>query len=71
MKARAFPKQKAGKWVKPVERGYLMACCDCCLVHRLDFRVVGVRKKRVQFRVYRRVGQTKALRKREGVVVRP
>lgn len=70
MKAKRFPKQKAGKWIQPVERGYLMACCDCCLVHRLDFRVVGVRKKRVQFRVYRHIGQTKALRKRSGVVVR-
>lgn len=70
MKAKPFRKQKAGRWVQPVERGYLMACCDCCLVHRLDFRILGARKPRVQFRVYRHVGQTKALRKREGIVVR-
>ena len=67
---KAFPKQKVGKWVQPVERGYLMACCDCYLVHRLDFRVVGTKRPRVQFRAYRHIGQTKALRKRRGVTVR-
>ena len=70
MKTRKYPKQKAGKWVQPVMRGYLMACCDCCLVHRLDFRIVGVRKPAVQFRAYRHIGQTRALRKREGVKVK-
>lgn len=70
MKAKRFPIQKAGRWVQPIMRNYLLACCDCCLVHRLDFRIVGTRKLRVQFRVYRHVGQTKALRKREGVIVR-
>ena len=70
MRRRPFPKEKAGRWVQPVERGYLMACCDCCLVHRLDFRIVGIRKNRVQFRAYRHIGQTKALRKRRGVTVK-
>lgn len=65
-----FPTQKAGRWVQPVERGYLMGCCDCGLVHRLDFRIVGIRKQRVQFRAYRHIGQTKALRKRNGVTIR-
>lgn len=38
------------RWVQPVKRGYLMACCDCGLVHRMDFRVVA---GRVQFRAQR------------------
>ena len=38
------------RWVQPVKRGYLMACCDCGLVHRMDFRVVD---GRVQFRAQR------------------
>lgn len=55
---------KAGEWVTPVHQGYLMECCDCGLVHRLDFRVIKAHKLgdlaqiqnakyRVQFRAYR------------------
>lgn len=38
------------RWVQPVKRGYLMSCCDCGLVHRMDFRI---HEGRVQFRVQR------------------
>ena len=38
------------RWVQPISRGYLMECCDCNLVHRLDFRVIA---GRVQFRAQR------------------
>lgn len=38
------------RWVQPVRRGYKMACCDCGLVHDVDFRV---KARRVQFRVAR------------------
>ena len=31
---------RPGEWVQPVKTGYLMECCDCGLVHRIDFRVV-------------------------------
>lgn len=27
-------------WIKPKMKGYRMACCDCGLVHDLDFKVV-------------------------------
>lgn len=27
------------KWIRPTRKGYKMACCDCGLVHNLDFRV--------------------------------
>ena len=27
-------------WVCPKPRGYLMQCCDCELIHAVDFRVV-------------------------------
>lgn len=45
-----FLEMKAGEWVQPVSKGYKMSCCDCGLVHRLDFRV---RKRHIQFRVFR------------------
>ena len=58
------PQVKAGEWVQPVRKGYRFQCCDCSLVHRLDFRVLKVGKNRdyahvqgsryrVQFRAYR------------------
>jgi len=28
-----------GEWVQPVRRGYRMACCDCGLVHKINFRI--------------------------------
>jgi hypothetical protein len=27
------------RWLNPKMRGYLMACCDCGLVHEMEFRV--------------------------------
>lgn len=46
---------KPGEWVQPVRKGYKLSCCDCGLVHDLDFRlVVNVRgAKRIQFRAFR------------------
>lgn len=42
-------------WVRPKRRGYKMMCCDCGLIHRLDFRLVreGRRGQRIEFRVER------------------
>ncbi len=28
-----------GDWITPIMRGYRMKCCDCGLVHRIDFKV--------------------------------
>ena len=42
----AFP----GQWIQPVRKNYKLCCCDCGLVHRLDFRL---HKRRIQFRAYR------------------
>lgn len=71
MKTPRFAKPKGDEWVQPVKRGYLMACCDCALVHRMNFRIVGEgQKQKVQFQVYRAERHTKALRKRNGITVR-
>ena len=70
MSERRFPKVKDRQWVQPIPKGYHMACCDCGLVHRMDFRIVGVRKPTVQFRATRAIGETKKLRKRDGIIVR-
>lgn len=67
MRTPRFPKVKAGQWIQPIKRGHLMACCDCSLVHRVDFRIVN---DRVQLRADRAIGHTKALRKRNRIQVR-
>ena len=49
-----------GQWVEPIKlNGFRFACCDCKLVHRIDFRIRG---KKVQFRTFRdnrATGQTR------------
>jgi hypothetical protein len=54
-----FAKPRAGEWVQPVRRGYKMMCCDCGLVHLMDFRIY---RGRVQFRAFRHVRSTAAAR---------
>lgn len=41
--------QVDGEWVRP-KPGYKMACCDCGLVHQIQFRL---RKGKVEFRAFR------------------
>jgi hypothetical protein len=35
-----YPQVQGGDRVAPVMQGYKMACCDCGLVHTIDFEVV-------------------------------
>lgn len=49
-----YKKEEEGRWMQPVEEGYKFCCCDCGLVHQLDFRVVfDGPEERAQFRVFR------------------
>ena len=69
-----YEKPKAGEWVQPIRKGYKMACCDCCLVHKMDFRTVRYGKAgkfvKVQFRVYRHARATATMRRRNGVILK-
>lgn len=52
-----------GTWVQPLPKGYRMACCDCGLVHRLDFRIATKGKiQKVQLRAYRDEPGTRRVR---------
>lgn len=43
-----------GEWVFPVRRGYHIQCCDCGLVHRMNFALVKHgRGKRIAFQAFR------------------
>lgn len=58
----SYYQPKSGEWIQPVRKAYRMACCDCGLVHLIDFRV---RNGRVQFAVKRGTRETAAIRRRE------
>jgi hypothetical protein len=52
----SYEEPQAGEWVQPTPRGYKMACCDCGLVHSLDFRVIKYangKRAKIQFRAFR------------------
>ena len=53
-----------GEWVQPVRHGYKMSCCDCGLVHRINFRLVKNRSgATIQFQVFRDNRSTAAVRR--------
>lgn len=39
-----------GDWIQPQQKNYQMACCDCGLVHTVNFRIV---KGKVQLQPFR------------------
>lgn len=47
-----FKKVGPGEWQQPRMKNYFMQCCDCGLIHRMNFRVFiskrGVAKVRFQ-----------------------
>ena len=58
---------KSGQWVKPYMHGFHMKCCDCGLVHVIDFAVVDSAEEkitngyRVMFRTYREGNEEDAI----------
>lgn len=48
------------EWIQPVRRGYKMCCCDCGLVHDMNFRIYN---GRVQFQVDRNARSTALVRR--------
>lgn len=69
----AYDRPKMGNdgwtdWIQPAATGYRLACCDCGLVHVLDFRVLKNTARRgrrlvVQFRASRHERATAASRR--------
>ena len=49
-----------GEWTRPRLRDFREQCCDCGLIHRLDFRIVG---GRIEFRTRRDDRATAAARR--------
>lgn len=55
------------EWVQPIRRGYKMRCCDCRLVHEMQFRV---KDGRAQFRARRHERATAASRRKQSFQAR-
>lgn len=56
-----YEKPNAGEWVQPIRKGYKMMCCDCGLVHVLDFRTFN---GKIQFRAFRNNRSTAMARRK-------
>lgn len=56
-----------GEWVQPIRRGYQMECCDCGLVHRMNFRI---RDGRTQFQAFRDGRKSAATRRVRGIRIK-
>lgn len=51
-----------GDWIEPTpQRGHFMRCCDCGLIHKMNFRV---KNGKVQFQAFRDNRRTTAYRKK-------
>lgn len=51
-------------WERPQHRDYRLRCCDCGLVHQMDFRIVRVQGRgAVEFRMRRNPRATAANRR--------
>jgi hypothetical protein len=61
-----YEKPKAGEWISPVKTGYKVMCCDCGLVHIVDFRhVKWGRGRKILFRVFRDNRATASARRKK------
>lgn len=59
-----YGKPRAGEWIRPIRRGYKLACCDCGLVHKMDFALEPVGQgKKIKMRFFRDERATAAMRR--------
>ena len=62
---RAYHRPVAGEWVQPVRDGYRIACCECGLVHILQFRTFTRGSGRgIEMRMFRDERATAAVRRK-------
>lgn len=66
MAGRKYSPVQDGEWVQPKRKGYRMRCCDCGLVHTMDFRLVKYGNgRKIQFRATRDQRATAAIQGRK------
>jgi hypothetical protein len=57
-----------GDWERPRMRGWKMKCCDCSLVHRVNFKIV---KGQIMLQAFRDKRSTAASRRKRGLMTAP
>jgi hypothetical protein len=72
VKIKKIKKAKDNEWLHPKQKGFLMGCCDCGLVHKVDFRVVVDKKGKyeTELRATRAPKYTAWFRKKNGIVLK-
>ncbi len=60
-KPKRYEQMKDGEWFEVASlRNHLMACCDCGLVHRMNFKIID--GTRIQIQAFRAPNLTKKRR---------
>jgi Zn-finger protein len=56
---------ESGEWFHPIKKGFLLACCDCLLVHRVNFKVIkNGNRDDIYVQFYRDDKTTREMRKK-------
>ena len=58
-----YPVAADGEWLQPIRRGYRLKCCDCGLIHTINFRI---RSGHIQFQAFRDNRATAQTKERKG-----
>lgn len=63
----------AGEWVQPRRRRYKLSCCDCGLVHEMNFKLVsyGDNKHKIRFQAFRNERSTSLTRRQADYRCKP
>lgn len=74
----SLPNSRYSGWIRPIMKGYYLACCDCGLTHKFEFRALRIKSRhadgdigtildakdyQVEFRLMVHKGMTKKNRK--------
>ena len=61
-----YKQEYDGQWIRPIKKGYKMACCDCGLVHRVEFAHVPYGSgRKIILRAWRDNRATAAMRRKK------
>ncbi len=58
---RTYKPAQDDEWIQPVKENFGLCCCDCGLIHDVDFRI---KKGKIQFRARRNRRATAAKRRK-------
>lgn len=66
MKSRKYHQVHDGVWFKPTMKNHMEQCCDCGLIHKVEYRIVD---GEIEYKAWRVKGETKEVRRRRRISV--